>query len=29
MLKIGKILATRLEEKNMTQKEIAKKLNIS
>ncbi len=29
MLKIGKILATKLEEKNMTQKDIAKKLNIT
>lgn len=29
MLKIGKILATKLEEKNMTQKDIAKMLNIT
>ncbi len=29
MLKLGKIFAAKLEEKNMTQKEIAKKLNIS
>ena len=29
MLKIGKVLAAKLEEKNMTQKDIAKMLNIS